>query len=77
MSAVGIADIDIILFYKLLFLYFLCRINVEMAVTTAYCLIPKMFDYGKYHCRNRGADSRVTILFSALTRMFPKPTFAP
>ena len=42
MSAVGIADIDIILFYKLLFLYFLCRINVEMAVTTAYCLTPQI-----------------------------------
>lgn len=46
MSAVDTVDIDIILFYKLLFLYFLCRINVEMAVTTAYCLTPKMFDYG-------------------------------
>lgn len=61
MSAVGTVDIDIILFYKLLFLYFLCHINVEMAVTTAYCLTPKMFDYGKYHCRNRGADSRSCI----------------
>lgn len=48
MSAIVIVDIDIYLFYKLLFLYFLCHINVEMAVTTAYyCLIPKMFDYGK------------------------------
>lgn len=53
MSAVGIVNIDICLFYKLLFLYFLCRINVEIAVTTAYCLTPKMFDYGKYYCRNR------------------------
>ena len=59
MSAVGIADIDIILFYKLLFLYFLCRINVEMAVTTAYCLTPKMFDYGnsKFFSGNQQAIS--------------------
>lgn len=61
MSAVGIVNIDICLFYKLLFLYFLCRINVEIAVTTAYCLTPKMFDYGKYYCRNRGTNSRSCI----------------
>lgn len=29
------------------------------------------------YCKEHKVTYKVTILFSALTRMFPKPTFAP
>lgn len=52
-------------YYSVFMNYFLCRINVKIAVTITYCLILKMFDYGKYHCRNRGTDSRSCIQWGA------------
>lgn len=61
--------------------------EIECVNLLAFIQFTIAFDFGLYYLDDKHAltkiyrkyqmDLRVSILFSALTRMFPKPTFAP